>query len=359
ITQELKEKETLILHADEKLKALEYQIFEEIRKKIGERCGSLLKIAGALAHIDVFAALAEVAVQYRYTRPKWNQNREIFIRELRHAVVERNIPEYIPNDVNISERNRTIIITGPNMAGKSTYMRQIAVGILLAQMGSFVPCTYANLSIVDRIFTRVGAYDDLAMGQSTFMVEMLEVANILKNATRDSLIILDEIGRGTSTFDGLSLAWAVLEYIHMKIRARTLFATHYHQLTEIAEMYEGIQNVHIAVRESGGEVVFLRKVIPGATDKSYGIYVAKLAGVPESVISKAREILRKMEEVELSIQNPSKAKRREPRYTQMLLIDSPAPKHPAIVELEKIDINTLTPIEAFNTIVRLKKMLGN
>ncbi|MEM3493483.1 MAG: DNA mismatch repair protein MutS, partial [Thermoplasmata archaeon] len=227
----------------------------------------------------------------------------------------------------------------------------------MAQIGSFVPASYANLSIVDRIFNRVGAYDDLAMGQSTFMVEMLEVANILKNATPDSLIILDEIGRGTSTFDGMSLAWAVLEYIHTKIKARTLFATHYHQLTEIADLYQGIQNVHIAVKEANGEVVFLRKVIPGATDKSYGIYVAKIAGVPESVITKAREILRKMEEVELSVQNPEKARKRQPRYTQMLLIDTPAPKHPAILELEKVDVNTLTPLDAFNLIVKLKKMI--
>ncbi|MCX8174246.1 MAG: DNA mismatch repair protein MutS [Thermoplasmata archaeon] len=356
ITRELKEKESLILNADERLKALEYQLFEEIRAKISEKTDDLLKIAGALATLDVFAALAEVAVNYKYTRPKWNQDREIYIRDLRHAVVERTLPEFIPNDVNITEKNRTIIITGPNMAGKSTYMRQIAVAMLMAQIGSFIPASYASLSTVDRIFTRVGAYDDLAMGQSTFMVEMLEVANILKNATRDSLIILDEIGRGTSTFDGMSLAWAVLEYIHTKIKARTLFATHYHQVTEIADLYQGIQNVHIAVKEVGGEVAFLRKVVPGATDRSYGIYVAKIAGVPEQVIGKAREILKKMEEVELSVQNPEKVKKRQPRYTQMLLIDTPPPKHPALVELEKIDINTLTPVEAFNILVKLKKM---
>jgi len=356
ITQELKEKEKLILHADERLKELEYQIFEEIRSKIAERCNALLDTADAIAHIDVFSALAEVAVQYKYTRPKFNRNREIFIRDLRHAVVERSIPEFIPNDVNLTENTRTIIITGPNMAGKSTYMREVAIAVLLAQIGSFVPAAYANLSVIDRIFTRVGAYDDLAMGQSTFMVEMLEVANILKNATRDSLVILDEIGRGTSTFDGLSIAWAVLEYIHTKLRSRTLFATHYHQLTEIAEKYEGIQNVHIAVREANGEVVFLRKVIPGATDRSYGIYVAKLAGVPDAVITKAHEILRKIEDVELSVVS-ERQKKKGVRYTQMLLIDTPAPKHPVLAEIEKIDINTLTPLDAFSKIVALKKML--
>lgn len=356
ITQELKEKEALILNADEKLKALEYQLFEEIRTKISEKTDVLLEIASGIALLDVFAALAEVAVTYKYTRPKWNQNREIYIRELRHAVVERTMSGFIPNDVNISEKNRTIIITGPNMAGKSTYMRQIALAVLMAQIGAFVPASYASLSIVDRIFTRVGAYDDLAMGQSTFMVEMLEVANILKNATSDSLIILDEIGRGTSTFDGMSLAWAVLEYIHTKIKARTLFATHYHQLTEIADIYPGIQNLHVAVKEANGEVVFLRKVIPGATDKSYGIYVAKIAGVPEVVVNKAKEILKKMEEVELSVQNPERAKRRQPRYTQMLLIDAPAPKHPVLIELEKIDPNTITPLEALNLLVKLKKI---
>ncbi|MEM3397265.1 MAG: DNA mismatch repair protein MutS [Thermoplasmata archaeon] len=357
ITQELKEKESLILNADEKLKALEYQLFEEIRTKIATHTQTLLKIAGSIAMLDVFSGLAEVAVSSNYTRPKWNTNKEIYMKDLRHAVVERTLPDFIPNDVNIDEKARTIIITGPNMAGKSTYMRQIAIAMLMAQIGSFVPASYANLSIVDRIFTRVGAYDDLAMGQSTFMVEMLEVANILKNATSDSLIILDEIGRGTSTFDGMSLAWAVLEYIHTKIKARTLFATHYHQLTEIADLYQGIQNVHIAVKEANGDVVFLRKVIPGATDKSYGIYVAKIAGVPEGVVNKAREILKKMEEVELSVQNPEKARKRQPRYTQMLLIDTPAPKHPVMLELEKTDPNTITPLDALNLLVKLKKML--
>jgi DNA mismatch repair protein MutS len=274
---------------------LEYNIFCEVRDKISENISRIQKTAYNIAFIDVIQSLADAADKYNYVRPKINSQGSITIKNGRHPVVERMLKNgFIPNDVNINmDENRLAVITGPNMAGKSTYMRQVALLVLMAQAGSFVPADSAVIGVTDRIFTRVGASDDLATGQSTFMIEMNEVANILNNATSNSLLILDEIGRGTSTFDGLSIAWAVLEHIADKdlLGARTLFATHYHELTAIEGKVEGVKNYTVAVDENGSDVVFLRKIKEGASDKSYGVYVAKLAGVPESVLKRADNIL--------------------------------------------------------------------
>ena len=286
ITPELKELEDMILGAEERLVTLEYELFCEIRDKIAEEVIRIQATAKAIAQIDVLASFAYVAEQNQFVRPKINKKGTIQIKNGRHPVVERMIPNdmFVANDTFLDNHsNRIAIITGPNMAGKSTYMRQTALIVLLAQIGSFVPATFADISICDRIFTRVGASDDLASGQSTFMVEMTEVANILRNATAHSLIVLDEIGRGTSTFDGLSIAWAVVEHIGNTklLGAKTLFATHYHELTELEGKLSGVNNYCIAVKEQGDDIVFLRKIISGGADKSYGIQVAKLAGVPD------------------------------------------------------------------------------
>jgi len=320
----------------------------------------------ALGELDVIAALALVAADNDFVKPELSTDGEIIIRDCRHPVLDRDMRGgFVPNDVSFGRTNRFLILTGPNMAGKSTYMRQIALCMIMAQMGGFVPASFASMGIVDRIFTRVGAYDDLTSGQSTFMIEMTELANILTSATPQSLILLDEIGRVTSTFDGLSIAWADSEYLHNKVKAKTIFATHYHQLTQLADVLSGVENYNIAVKEEGDSVVFLRTVVPGATDKSYGIHVAKLAGVPKEVITRSKEILTAIE-METVIdplgKNESKKQKNRQKYTQLIFFDSPgkeAPeKDPLLEELEGLDLDAITPLEALNKLVEYQKRLG-
>ncbi|MFT4304592.1 MAG: DNA mismatch repair protein MutS [Candidatus Woesearchaeota archaeon] len=290
ITNELKEIEEKILSAEEKINELEYNLFIEITNKINEKTNEIQNIAKKISQIDVISSLADIAYNYNYCKPNLNNNYDIQIIKSRHPVIERKIENFVPNDCYLNQKNNMMIITGPNMAGKSTYMRQIALTVLMAHIGSYVPAEEANISLVDRIFTRVGAYDDLAHGQSTFMVEMNETANILNHATNKSLIILDEIGRGTSTFDGVSIAWSVAEYINKKIKAKTMFATHYHVLNSLEKTFSDISNYNIAVLEEHNKIVFLHKIVEGSTDKSYGIHVAELAGVPKEVIQRAKDI---------------------------------------------------------------------
>ncbi|MEG0107593.1 MAG: DNA mismatch repair protein MutS [Lachnospiraceae bacterium] len=372
----LKELEDTILGAEDKLFALEYQLYCEVRDSIAAQVLRIKQTAKAIAYVDVFASLALVAERNNYVRPKINEKGVIDIKNGRHPVVEKMIPNdmFIANDTYLNDKkDRITIITGPNMAGKSTYMRQTALIVLLAQIGSFVPAQSANIGIVDRIFTRVGASDDLASGQSTFMVEMTEVANILRNATSQSLLILDEIGRGTSTFDGLSIAWAVVEHISNSrlLGAKTLFATHYHELTELEGKIENVNNYCIAVKENGDDIVFLRKIVKGGADKSYGIQVAKLAGVPDSVIHRAKEIVSELSEADIttrvkdiSIQKHGDEKKQiSKRYdevdlAQMSLFDT-VKDDDVLKELKELDVTNLTPMDAMNTIYRLQNKLKN
>ena len=373
ITPELKELEDMILGAEDKLAALEYDLYCEVRDSIGEQVVRIQETAKAIAHLDVLASLACVAQSNDYVRPSINTKGVIDIQGGRHPVVEKmnNNQMFIDNDTYLDNKNHRIsIITGPNMAGKSTYMRQSALIVLMAQIGSFVPAKSANVGIVDRIFTRVGASDDLASGQSTFMVEMTEVANILRNATSRSLLILDEIGRGTSTFDGLSIAWAVVEHISNPklLGAKTLFATHYHELTELEGKLDSVNNYCIAVREQGDDIIFLRKIIRGGADKSYGIQVARLAGVPDSVIDRAKEIASWLEETDVTdkaknLQVRTSAKKKEavreagPAEKQMSLFDIYPADHPVLKELAGLDVSNMTPIQALNTLYELQKRL--
>lgn len=376
IIPRLKELEDTILGAEDKLYALEYEIYCQVRDTIGAEVLRIQKTAKAIAKLDVFSSLALVAERNHYVRPKINEKGIIDIRNGRHPVVEKMIPNdmFIANDTLLDDKkNRVSIITGPNMAGKSTYMRQTALIVLLAQIGSFVPAESANIGIVDRIFTRVGASDDLASGQSTFMVEMTEVANILRNATDKSLLILDEIGRGTSTFDGLSIAWAVVEHISNKklLGAKTLFATHYHELTELEGKIDSVNNYCIAVKEQGDDIVFLRKIVKGGADKSYGIQVAKLAGVPESVITRAKEIVGELSDADittrvrdLTVQNQETRKKpKQKRYddvdlAQISLFDT-VKDDDVLKELEELEVTNMTPMDALNTIYRLQNKLKN
>jgi len=357
ITEQLKELETKVLGAEERMAELEYELFVSLREEVMGRAEEVLELARATAELDVLQSLAEVAARYNYTRPLIDESDEIIIKEGRHPVVERFMGEgrFVPNDVELNCRDkRLLIITGPNMAGKSTYLRQVALVVLMTQIGSFVPARYAKIGIVDRIFTRIGARDDLSSGQSTFMVEMNEVANILNNATSRSLIVLDEIGRGTSTFDGLSIAWAVAEYILSdSIGARTLFATHYHQLNKLAKDYEGAKNLRADVKEEGGKIVFLYKIRPGATDKSYGIQVASLAGVPKEVLERAKEILEELE------RNEHPSQRKIPTKHQRLQLSLfELEPHPVLEELKSLDLTQLTPIEALNKLKELQDKLS-
>ncbi len=356
-TPELKEKEVMILSADEKRMALEYELFTGINSVVAGKAKELQATAQAIGELDVIANFAEAAVNNRYVRPEVNDSCNILIRDGRHPVVEHTIPGgFVPNDTGIDCReNQFLLITGPNMAGKSTYMRQTALIVIMAQIGSFVPASSSSVGLVDRIFTRVGAFDDLASGQSTFMIEMVELANILNNATPKSLILLDEIGRGTSTYDGYSIAKAVVEFIHNKDRVgvRSLFATHYHQLTAIEGALKRVKNFHIAVKEEGNDLVFLRKIIPGATDKSYGIHVARLAGVPLKVTQRAKEILKEVENGS-AIRGKDSA-----RYTQLMLFEPEAPKEsPIIEELKKLNVDAMTPLEALNALAEMKRKVG-
>lgn len=371
VTQELKELEDLILGAEDKLYALEYELFSNVRDQIGEEVVRIQRTAKAVANLDVFASLALVAQRNNYVRPKINENGVIDIKNGRHPVVEKMIENdmFISNDTYLdNQKKRVSIITGPNMAGKSTYMRQSALIVLMAQIGSFVPAEKATIGIVDRIFTRVGASDDLASGQSTFMVEMTEVANILRNATAKSLLILDEIGRGTSTFDGLSIAWAVIEHIsNTKLcGAKTLFATHYHELTELEGKIPGVINYCIAVKEKGDDIVFLRKIVKGGADKSYGIQVAKLAGVPESVIARAKELVEELSDADITaavkdLTTPKKKQKivyDQVDMAQMSLFDT-VQDNDIIEEIKNLDMSNLTPMEAMNILYNLQNKIKN
>lgn len=355
ITPELKEYEEKILSAEERAKRLEYELFCQIRDAATQKLFEIQQLARIIAELDVLLGLAEAAHRYRYTRPRFTDRREISIIDGRHPIVERLLPggQFVPNDLKLNEDDYLIVLTGPNMSGKSVYLRQIALICLLAQIGSFVPAKAATLPIIDKIFARVGASDMLAAGYSTFMVEMLETANILNNATERSLIILDEMGRGTSTFDGVSIAWAVAEHLATKVRAKTLFATHYHELTKLADRIPGVKNYHVQVKEYGNQVVFLHKVAPGATEGSYGVHVARMAGLPDEVTRKADEILQKILE-----NNPLDAmgelRRKDPRFVKQLAIFR-ADEHPVVQELRALDINRLTPLEALELLAKLKK----
>lgn len=375
-TPKLKELEDTILNAEDKLNTLEYDLFCKVRDDIAGQLERIQKTAKAVARLDVFASLSAVAEQNHYVRPSLNEKGIIDIKDGRHPVVEKMIDHdmFVANDTYLNNTNHCIaVITGPNMAGKSTYMRQSALIVLMAQLGSFVPAKSANIGIVDRIFTRVGASDDLASGQSTFMVEMNEVANILRNATSKSLLVLDEIGRGTSTFDGLSIAWAVIEHISNKriLGAKTLFATHYHELTELEGKMNNVNNYCIAVKEKGDDIVFLRKIIKGGADRSYGIQVAKLAGVPDMVIDRAKEIAEQLSDNDITQKVQSIAvdtrgnERKKPKQSyddiamgQMSLFDT-VKDEDIIKELKEIDISNLTPMEAMNTLYKLQNKLNN
>ena len=359
ITQELKDLETQVLTAKDRLTALEYQIFTQMREHLAAQAARVQMTAAAVAEADTLCSLAAVAVQRGYCRPDITLNREISITDGRHPVVEAMLKDalFVPNDTEIgSPDNQVSIITGPNMAGKSTYMRQVALIVLMAQMGSFVPARSARIGIVDRVFTRIGASDDLASGQSTFMVEMSEVASILKYATSRSLLILDEIGRGTSTYDGMSIARAVLEYVAnpRRLGAKTLFATHYHELSSMEDKLPNVKNYNIAVKKRGDQMIFLRKIVPGATDDSYGIEVAKLAGLPAPIISRAREILKELEEDGMVPCSVSASREQEPS-DQVSMLDLTSQQ--VSDALRSISVETLTPIEAMNELYKLRKML--
>ena len=360
ITEELKEYETQALSAEEKALELEQQLFEEVRRQAVQYVSRLQSLADTIAQCDCLTALAYLAKRRGYVRPKITDSDRLLINEGKHPVVAEMLgAEFVPNDIELGEKaGDVILVTGPNMSGKSTYIRQVALLVLMAQTGSFVPAKEAELGLVDRIFTRVGASDELVRGQSTFMVEMTETANIINNATEKSLVILDEVGRGTSTYDGLSLAWAITEHIATKIKCRTLFATHYHELTELAELFTNIKNCNVAVREWMDEVVFLHKILPGGTDKSYGIHVAKLAGVPKSILERSKEILEELESTfqkEATGEHLSRHKTKEPDKDSLFV-----QKHKSVLEkLASTDINNLTPLEAINLLEEIRKEINN
>jgi DNA mismatch repair protein MutS len=363
LTPELKEYEDKVLHAEERIGELEHRLFAEVRERVARETARLHRIAAAVAELDVFAGLAETAARRNYLRPEVNDSDAVAIKDGRHPVIEAMTGEaFIPNDAHLDrDADQILVITGPNMGGKSTYLRQVALIVLLAQTGSFVPAASASIGVVDRIFTRIGAMDFLSVGQSTFMVEMLETANILNNATPRSLILLDEIGRGTSTFDGLSIAWAVAEFLHERedVRAKTLFATHYHELTDLARTHSRIKNAHLAVREWKDEVVFLRQILPGPSDQSYGIHVAKLAGIPLEVVARAREILFNLEKQELDETGQPRLAYRSPKArdrNQRLLFAQDREREVLREirdELADFDPASLTPLEALNILSRL------
>jgi DNA mismatch repair protein MutS len=355
-TPELKEYESMILNARDRIEQMETDLYHRVCRQVAAESDKVLALGSALAHLDVFSSLAEVAVRNNYVRPALDGGNIIDIKEGRHPVVERSLTDgtFVPNDIFLSNDDvQLIVLTGPNMSGKSTYLRQVALIVLLAQIGSFVPASSARIGIVDRIFTRIGARDDLAAGQSTFMVEMVETANILNNATPRSLLILDEIGRGTSTYDGLSIARAVAEYIHnfKGLGARTVFATHYHEMVSLAAYLPRVKNFNVAVIEEAGKVIFLHKIVPGGVDKSYGIHVAQLAGLPKAVLHRAREVLYELE----SDGKQAKPLKKKEKEAQMPLFGEKSELEKA---LDNIDINSLTPLEALNKLYELKKKAG-
>jgi DNA mismatch repair protein MutS len=355
ITDELKDYETQALSADEKALELELQLFEQIRTQAAQYISRLQNLADTIAQCDCLTALAYLAGRRNYIRPKITNGGELLINEGKHPVLAETLgAEFVPNDIALGEKaGDCLIITGPNMSGKSTYIRQTALLVIMAQAGSFIPAKDAQLGLVDRIFTRVGASDELVRGQSTFMVEMTETANIINNATEKSLVILDEVGRGTSTYDGLALAWAITEHIANKLKCRTLFATHYHELTELAELFANVKNCNVAVREWADEVVFLHKILPGGTDKSYGIHVAKLAGVPKSILDRSKEILEELENTPLGATSRHLAKHKTKKPPQDILF---VQKHKSVLDkLVSTDVNNLTPIDAINLLNQIKK----
>ena len=351
ITPEMKEYETLVLNAEERIREIELRLFREVCAELAKSAAKLLATARALAELDVLSALAEAAALGGLTRPEVQEGSGIDIREGRHPVVELSLhgERFVPNDVTFENGEIVRVITGPNMSGKSTFIRQAALIVLMAQMGSFVPAASAKIGLVDRIFTRIGAQDEIHAGQSTFMVEMIEAANILHHATARSLLILDEIGRGTSTYDGVSIAWAVIEHIHNhpQLRAKTLFATHYHELTQLAELLPGVRNYNVAVTEADGQVVFLHKIVPGGADRSYGIHVAQLAGLPKPVISRASEIMAELEKTS------GRAVKIDPHAAQQAALFPET--SPLLDELKEIDVNALSPIEALNKLFEWQK----
>ena len=351
ITPEMKEYETLVLNAEERIREIELRLFKEICAELAKAANKLLSTARALAELDVLSALGEAAALGGYTKPEVHEGSELEIHDGRHPVVEQLLKSdrYIPNDVIYEKGEIVRVITGPNMAGKSTYLRQAALIVLMAQMGSFVPASSAKIGLVDRIFTRIGAQDEIHAGQSTFMVEMVEAANILHHATSRSLLILDEIGRGTSTYDGLSIAWGIIEYIHNhpQLRAKTLFATHYHELTQLAELLPGIRNYNVAVSEADNKVVFLHKIIPGGADRSYGIHVAQLAGLPSPVVQRANEIMAELEKTS------GRAVKINPQSAQQVALFPET--NPLLDEIKGLDVNSLSPIEALNKLFEWQK----
>jgi len=358
-TPELKEYEAKILDAQEKIVEIERRLFTELRTAIAAEAKRIRQTALALAEVDVLGSMAHIAALRNYCRPQFAGNAgQIEIIEGRHAVIEQQelaggSERFVPNDLYLNDTSHNILLlTGPNMGGKSTYLRQTALIVILAQMGSFVPARSAKLTVVDRVFTRIGASDNLARGRSTFMVEMTETAAILHTATARSLILLDEVGRGTATYDGLAIAWAAVEYLHARVRAKTLFATHYFELTELAEQLEGVKNYHVSVKETGGGIVFLRQVEPGAADRSYGIEVAKLAGLPNEVVNRAREVLVQHEFAEQQVSSHL-SPGATPAAAQ-LTIFTPL-SQPVLEKLREVDLNRLTPLEALNLLAELKK----
>ncbi len=357
ITPELKEYESLILNAQERILDIEARLFRQVCDQVAAAAERLLSTARALAHLDVYVALAEVAIRSNYVRPVLTDGHEIEIIAGRHPVVEltRREEPFVPNDARFSQEEEILIITGPNMSGKSTYLRQVALIVLMAQIGSFVPADEARMGLVDRIFTRIGAQDEIWAGQSTFMVEMVEMANILHHATNRSLLILDEIGRGTSTYDGMSIAWAVVEYIHNhpRLRAKTLYATHYHELTELADILPRVCNYNVGVAEDGDEVIFLHKIVPGGADRSYGIHVAQLAGLPKTVIHRAEEILKELE------RDSHRAPIRPKRIAEIRQLALFPETSPIIEELKKLDLESMTPLEALNKLYELQREVGD
>ncbi|HEX6501834.1 MAG TPA: DNA mismatch repair protein MutS [Terriglobales bacterium] len=361
-TPELKEYEAKILDAQEKIIEIERRLFAELRSAIAAEAKRIRQTALALAEVDVLESLAHTAALRNYCRPKFDDSSDIEILEGRHPVIERQelaggSERFVPNDLFLNSTTHTImVLTGPNMGGKSTYLRQAALSVILAQMGSFVPARSARLGIVDRVFTRIGASDNLARGRSTFMVEMTETAAILHTATPRSLILLDEIGRGTATYDGLAIAWAAVEYLHARTRAKTLFATHYFELTELADRLSGVKNYHVSVKETGGGIVFLRRVEPGAADRSYGIEVAKLAGLPQDVIVRAREVLAEHENAEQRLTEQLASDESQPPRPAQLTIFTPL-SHQVVDRLREVDLDKLTPLEALNLLAELKKQL--
>ncbi len=359
VTEELKDYETRALSAEEKALELEQQIFEQLRRQAAQYVSRLQGLAETVAQCDCLTAMAHLAKRRNYIRPKMTAGGELVIREGRHPVLAEILgSDFVPNDVELGgSAGDILVITGPNMSGKSTYIRQVALLVLMAQSGSFIPARDAEIGLVDRIFTRVGASDELVRGQSTFMVEMTETANIINNATERSLVILDEVGRGTSTYDGLSLAWAITEHIANKLKCRTLFATHYHELTELAELFANVKNCNVAVREWMDEVVFLHKILPGGTDKSYGLHVAKLAGIPKTILSRSKEILEELESTfqkEAAGEHFSRHKTKEPDKDTLFV-----QKHKSVLEkLAATDVNNLTPIEAINLLNQIKNEMN-